>query len=152
MVETLEKPETGEELYTFQVLEGEHCGNRRIYKKGDCFESNYPLDTMFINKFQRIPNKPLPADDRPRVQGRTRSAAEATREMMSFTFDEASNVTHMFPVAAKADLEVYKDSLGGYAVVEKGAMVKVNLADQILGSKKKVTEFLSAYEPVDLSD
>ncbi len=150
------------EVYTFQVLAGEHQGNLRKYVKGDTFRSQYPLDTMFTGKFQRLPNAPLPVDEAPVEKTRPRTAAaddiyphipnNQLKDMMPFSFTEAADVTHLFPTAKVVGLSVYKDALGGYAVAEAEAKVKTNLADQILGSKKKVSEFLADFAPSDKAD
>jgi len=41
-------------VYRFTVIEGVHHGKDRLYKKGDTFESPYPMDEMFVGKFQRL--------------------------------------------------------------------------------------------------
>ena len=149
------------EVYTFQVLAGEHQGNLRKYVKGDTFRSQFPLDTMFAGKFQRLPNAPLPVDEAPVEKKMPNAPADEIhphipngqiQEMMPFSFTEAADVTHLFPAAKEAGLAVYKDALGGYAVAEADAKVKTNLAGQILGSKKKVNLFLADFATSDEAD
>ena len=146
-------------LYTFQLIAGSHQGNKKRYKKGDVVQTHQPLDEMFVGKFQRLPNAPAIIDDGPdRIHAvtdddaRPISPADKIRDVVPFSFTEATNVTHLFADAKAAGLSVYKDSLGGYAVAEKDAKVLTNIAGVILGSKKKVAEFLANFVPSDLPD
>lgn len=155
---SVEEKNTGV-LYTFQLVAGSHQGNKKRYKKGDFIQSHHPLDEMFVGKFQRMPNTPAVIDDGPdtdrsavRDELRPVSPADQIRDVLPFSFTEATNVTHMFPDAKVAGLVVYKDSLGGYAVAEKDAKVLTNIAGQILGSKKKVADFLTDFLPSDSPD
>ena len=139
--------ESGQEgRYVFQVLAGEHQGIRRVYKKGEIFRSNYELDVLFgKEKFQRLPDSGVSSDVEPERKRRSDIAERVIKEMLPFTFDEASNVTHLFPVAAEHGLAVYKDSLNGYAIAEAEAKVKENLAGGVLGSRKAVNEWLKDF-------
>jgi hypothetical protein len=148
------------ELYTFQVIAGEHQGNKRKYVKGEIFQSVNELDKLFEGKFQRIPNTPAPIEDStpidpvpPALQERRPTVPNGTpKEPLPFSFVESANVSHLFPEASTAGLEVFKDSLGGYAIAETGVQVKQNLAGQILSSKQKVRDFLADFKPVDGKD
>lgn len=139
--------ETGQDgRYVFQVLAGEHQGIRRVYKKGEIFRSNYELDVLFgKEKFQRLPDSGVTSDVEPERKRRSDVADRVIKEMLPFTFDEASNVTHLFPEAAEHGLAVYKDSLNGYAIAEADAKVKENLAGGVLGSKKAVNAWLKDF-------
>jgi len=131
-----------QKLYTFRVIGGEHLGSKRTYKKGYTFQSRYPLDEMFVGKFDRVPDTPVILDDdTPDKRYIPQKKAEV---QLPFDFDEAADVTHMFPAAKDADLAVYKNALGGYAVIDANAKIKVNLADEVLGSKKSVNSFISS--------
>ena len=139
-------------LYTFRVMGGEHIGNKRVYKKGYTFKSRFPLDEMFVGKFYRVSDTPVLVDDDEGVPAHLIPQKKAEQQL-PFAFDEAADVTHLFPKAKEAGFAVYKNTTGGYAVVEPEAKVKVNLADEILGSKKKVNEFIASLaEPVSSED
>lgn len=149
-----------QELYTFQVIAGEHQGNKRKYVKGEIFQSVNELDILFAGKFQRIPNTPAPIEDvaptdavPPALQERKLTVPNGTpKEPLPFSFVESANVSHLFPEATTAGLEVFKDSLGGYAVAETGVQVKQNLAGQVLSSKQKVKDFLADFTPAEGKD
>lgn len=140
-------------LYTFRVIGGEHIGNKRNYKNGYTFQSRYPLDEIFVGKFDRVPDEPVVVDDEegppkhliPQKEGVTSPYGEIRKPMREFNFDEAADVTRLFPKAKEANLSVYKDELGGYAVAEAEAKVKVNLAESIMSSKKQVNAFITAF-------
>lgn len=145
---TIEAPK---QVFTFQVLAGEHIGNKRSYKKGECFQSQYPLDEMFVGKFQRMPSQPLPPDDLPEqtlARGQVVQNSQPNQNM-AFSFAAATNVTNVFPLAKKVKFEVFKDEMGGFAVTEATAQIKTNLADQVLTSKKEVNAFISRFLPAE---
>lgn len=146
-------------LYTFRLIAGCHQGNKKRYKKGEYIRSHHPLDEMFQGKFQRMPNVPAVIDDGPdSLQGgmsgnaRPASSPDKIRDVVPFSFSESSNVSHLFPETKATGLVVYKDSLGGYAVAEKDSKVMTNIAGEVLGSKKKVTEFLADFMPSNEPD
>ena len=140
-------------LYTFRVTGGEHIGNKRNYKDGYTFQSRYALDEIFVGKFVRIPDEPVVVDDEdgppkhliPPKGDVTSPYGEIRAPKREFNFDEAADVTRLFPKAKEAELSVYKDELGVYAVSEADAKVKVNLAESIMSSKKQVNEFIAAF-------
>jgi hypothetical protein len=126
-----------EELFTFLVVEGEHQGRNRVYKKGEIFQSQYPLDTMFVNKFQRVTDKRAVDIPPKQVKPDTR---------MSFVFADAEDVSEQFPKAAEHNLSVFKDTLGGFAVTMLQEGVEpVNIAPVVFGSKKQVNQWISEY-------
>ena len=135
---------TEKELFTFRVIGGEHIGNKRTYPNGFTFKSRYPLDTWFVGKFQRIAETPVVIDDE---EGPAKRLIPKKKPVVleDFDFSEAADVTHMFPAAKESDLVVYKNETGGYAVAEAGAKVLINLAGEVLGTKKKVNEFLASF-------
>lgn len=156
-----------QELFTFQVMAGEHQGTRQKYVKGDIFQSIYELDKMFVGKFQRIPNSQAPVEDAQRVVVsneeqanvpaalRTRKIHKPTgivKEPLPFSFAEAVDVTHLFTEAHDTGLSVYKDALGSYAIAEASAVEKKNLAGQVLGSRAQVRVFLKDFQPRDLPE
>jgi hypothetical protein len=144
-------------LYTFRVAAkaGEHIGNKRNYKSGYTFQSRYPLDELFVGKFDRVPDEPVVVDDEDGPPKRLIPAKEEVTApygdikqpaLAEFVFEEASDITRLFPKAKELKLAVYKNTTGGYAVAEPEAKVKVNLADGVLGSKKQVNEFLESFQ------
>lgn len=141
------------QLYTFTVLSGEHQGNKRVYKQGQMFRSQYPLDELFPGKFQRMPNSPAPLDDSDQAAEKGSQAKRVAAPEAPFDFEDATDVTHMFAVAQTAGLTVYKNSVGGFGVAEAGAKKLENLAGQTLKSKKQVNQFLADFKPsADIMD
>ena len=134
-------------LYTFQVLAGEHQGNRQKYVKGDIFRSQYELDKMFVEKFQRLPNSPAMNDDTNAQQSK-----RVKKEQPPFNFTDATNVSHMFPSVKTAGLSIFKDSTGGYAVAVADAKVPMNIAGEIFDTKAKVAAYLKDFETSDAPD
>jgi len=127
-----------QKVYTFTVVEGEHQGVKKVYKKGDSFTSQYPLDKMFIGKFLRVSDT-VPHDDT------IRSKQVDTR--LTFVFEDAAEVTEQYPLASDNDLRVFKDATGGFAITTaySDGAEPLNIAPQILGSKAQVNSFLKAY-------
>lgn len=142
--------------YVFQVIAGEHQGNKRTYVKGDIFRSDHRLDEMFQGKFTLMPDVNI-ADDETDGDDTLRAGKGETKTMreeapstpddrlLEFMFESASNVTHLFPAATKIGLAVFKDTLNGYGVAHADDKNPTNLAGQVLGSKKAVNEFLAEY-------
>jgi len=149
----------GRPLYKFRVIEGEHQGKHRKYSKGESFLCPDELDLMFHGKFQREPldigNIPIDGEDGPDknkvppgLEEHVHKTPSGTpKDMMPFDFASAANVSRNFPLAKDAKVDVYKDSLGAYAVAEANALVKTNLAGGPLGSKKAVNQFLAEISP-----
>jgi hypothetical protein len=125
-------------LYTFTVLEGEHHGYRRIYKKNETFQSELELDKLFVGKFSRMTDKDIPVDSPKAKQLDTR---------LSFVFADAQDITASFPLAVQNELKVFKNGQGGHVIVSAldKSSEPANLADTILGSKKLVSQWLVAY-------
>ncbi|MDR3197958.1 MAG: hypothetical protein LBU34_08845 [Planctomycetaceae bacterium] len=122
-------------MYTFTVVEGEHQGFQKIYKKGDTFQSEYPLDTMFVGKFLRGADV-ITVDVRKPVNGRN-----------LFAFADADEVTEQFPLAKEHDLRVFKDAMGGHVITSAAdtSSEPMNLASTIMGSKPAVNKWLVEY-------
>ena len=139
------------QLYTFRVMGGEHIGNKRTYPKGYTFKSRFPLDEWFIGKFQRVSETPVLVDDEEGPAAHL-IPKKKTEVEVEFNFEEAADVTHLFPKAKENEFVVYKNETGGYAVAEAGAKVLVNLAGEILGSKKKVNEFIDSLIPAGVKE
>ena len=151
---TKDTPKKGK--YVFQVIAGEHQGNKRTYVKGDIFRSDHRLDEMFQGKFTLMPDVNI-ADDESDSEDQLRSGKGETKTMrdeapsapedrlLEFMFESASNVTHLFPNAVKVGLAVYKDTLNGYGVAHTDEKNPTNLAGHVLGSKKAVNEFIAEY-------
>ncbi|MDR2170674.1 MAG: hypothetical protein LBP59_11070 [Planctomycetaceae bacterium] len=126
-------------MNTFMIIEGEHQGAQRKFKKGDIFQSEYPLDTMFVGKFTRVSKSEEVPVDVPK--------GKSVGNRLTFVFADAQDVTNSFPSAIEHHLKVYKDATGGYAVtseIVKG-IEPLNLAPSILGSKTSVTKWLNTY-------
>lgn len=121
--------------YTFTVIDGEHQGVQRVYKKGDTFQSQYPLDRMFVGKFQRGAETVMV------------DVKKAPDTKMSFVFADADDVTAQFPIAAENELRVFEDAMGGYAVTSAhgDGVDLMNLASTVMGSKQQVNKWLAAY-------
>ncbi|MDR2116770.1 MAG: hypothetical protein LBP87_10375 [Planctomycetaceae bacterium] len=125
-----------DKTYTFTVLEGEHQGVKKTYKKGETFQSQYPLDQMFVGKFLR--GAEVIAVD----------IKKAPDTRMIFVFADADDVTHLFPVAAEHELRVFVDAMGGFAVAaaqNEGDDDLMNLAPTVMGSKQQVNKWLAEY-------
>jgi hypothetical protein len=122
-------------MYTFTVIDGEHEGLQKTYKKGDTFRSQYPLDEMFIGKFLRGADI-IMVDSKKALDTR-----------MMFVFSDADDVTEKFPIASENELRVFKDAMGGYAVASARAndIDLTNLAPTIMGTAKQVNTWLVAY-------
>jgi hypothetical protein len=125
-----------DKMYTFTVADGEHQGVKKIYKRGESFQSQYPLDKMFIGKFVRGAEV-ITVD----VKNRTSD----TR--LTFVFADAEDVTDQFPLASEHELRVFKDSVGGYAVASAQEDINdlMNLAPTVMGSKSQVKKWLTSY-------
>ena len=140
--------------FVFQLLAGEHQGKKRKYVKGDIFKSVEPLDELFSGKFQRMPYREKimdeDVDDAPprqttALQERPVQIATGTNvDPMVFDFNGATEVTPRFSLARKVGLEVWKDTLGAYAICEAGVKVRQNIVGQPLASKQ-VSEFLAEW-------
>jgi hypothetical protein len=128
--------EKEKKTYIFTVLEGEHQGVNKTYRKGDTFESNYPLDTMFVGKFMRGAE---------RVLSDVKKAKPDTR--MSFVFSDAEDVTIQFPLAKEHNLHVFKDAMGGHAVaiLDEDTEEPINIASTVMGTKQAVNKWLIEY-------
>jgi hypothetical protein len=129
-----------QQIYRFMVLEGIFRGKERTYERGEIFESPYPLDEMFVNKFQRMSDTVIRDEVLPpkRVKPDTR---------MTFVFADAEDVTGSYPLAHENNLRVFKDTRGGFAVVADGIPDEdlMNIAPTVMGSKKQVNEWLTSY-------
>jgi len=126
-------------MYRFTVTEGVHHGKDRVYKKGDTFESPYPMDEIFVGKFQRLSDviyreEPAPKPQKPDTR-------------MTFVFADATEVTAKFPLAQENNLRVFKDSTGGHAVASADVNDDelMNIAPTVMGTKKRVDEWLASY-------
>jgi len=128
-----------QKVYRFTVIEGVHQGKDRLYKKGDTFESPYPMDELFVGKFQRLSDIIYRDEVAPKPQ------RPDTR--MMFVFADAIDITAKFPAAQDNDLRVFKDSTGGHAVASAGVSDDelMNIAPTVMGNKKQVDEWLASY-------
>lgn len=126
---------TSKKMYTFTVIDGEHQGFAKAYKKGETFQSEYPLDKMFIGKFSRGSDTVVVDVKKP----------VSTR--MTFVFSDADDVTEQFPLAKENKLRVFKDAMGGHAVatLDDDNGEPVNVASSIMGSKQAVNKWLIDY-------
>lgn len=139
------------EKFIFQVLEGEHQGQKRKYVKGDIFKSSHELDKLFVGKFQRMPSAGILDDDEEPQRVKVAVPQAQDIDPTQFDFSASQNVTSKYPEAATIGLEIYKDTLGGYAVADKTAKVKKNLADTALTSKQ-VKAFLVEWTKTSISE
>jgi len=92
---------TAQKTYRLCVLEGEYRGKDRTYKKGDVFESPYPLDKMFVNKFQRMSENVI-LDE---ILTPRRNSPD-TR--MMFVFADSTDVTASYPQAQENNVTVHE--------------------------------------------
>ena len=129
------------------VLEGVFRGKERTYERGEVFESPYPLDEMFVNKFQRMSDTVIRDEVLPprRVRPDTR---------MMFVFADATEVTHQYPLAQENNLRVFKDTRGGFAIASAEVPDEdlMNIAPNVMGSKKQVNEWLTSYLETNSSE
>lgn len=166
-----------QELFTVKVVSGEHEGRHRSYKAGEIFRTQYPLHTMFPNKFELLPNTPAPIEEGPDTISAVQAAQEAARatkepplqgpvppapmspygeyaphNIEEFDFEGAKKVTAQFKDAKEFGLDVWTTGSGDFAVTEAGAKVLTNLAPSVLKSKKEVRSFLASMKVPEVAD
>jgi len=133
-------------MFTLKLIGGRHTmEDGTVIIKGTIIKTSVPLHTIFVRKFERIyqeesvhvmpeaPNIPTPH------QPRQPEKIELPRSLEKA--DYGKDVTKNFPMAAEADMQVFKDS-EGYVVVDPDTGEAVSL----FGLKKKeVNPFLDGY-------
>lgn len=124
----------------FQLLAGTYEG----HKKGDVFDSDLPLDTMFINKFARRHDVERAIETALSEVAPAKKKKSATTEEQPATEDASDashgdDVTSDFPQAVSRKLSVFS--------VKKGFDVydgKTRMNDKPLKTAKKVNELIEA--------
>jgi hypothetical protein len=128
------------EVYTFEVIEGEHVGKHQTFRKGDKFKSNKPLDKMFSEKFRLISENAI-LSDVPVIK------KKPVVVLPDFNFVEADEVTELFPIAGDNGLRIFRNSDSKFAVIDNQVELEnaLNLAPSIMSNKAAVTKWLNKY-------
>ncbi len=157
----------------FRVLDGKHhttdaAGNEYTYHKNDIIESDKPLDTIFLNKFERV-GGPAPTlkdgvtDPQSRLAGDSLAKAQAKKEAATTEDDDTAeestakapsakepevvssklgdDVTDTFPEAEEAGFKVFKGK-GGWYVAETEDLDKALNAKAL--KKTEVAAFIES--------